>query len=73
MIGKLIDRVKNNSELWEQFKDSFTKTDVPAKTALLKEGDIANKLYFIEKGCLRMWFNKDGKDIHYSSFLKDSR
>lgn len=70
MIGKFLDRLRNNTELWEQFKDSFTKIEVPGKTILLKEGEIANKLYFIEKGCLRMWFNKDGKDITLQFFFE---
>jgi CRP-like cAMP-binding protein len=36
----------------------------------LNEGEIANKVYFIKKGCLREWFNKDGKDITFQFFFE---
>ena len=32
----------------------------PAKTILLKQGRIAQNYYFVEKGCLRVWFDNNG-------------
>lgn len=29
---------------------------VPSKTILLEEGEVAEKLYLIRKGCLRLFF-----------------
>jgi CRP-like cAMP-binding protein len=43
---------------------------VPPKTILLREGDVAQYIYFIEKGALRTWFNKDGKDVTTQFFLE---
>lgn len=47
-------------KLFEQFK---SRLEVPAKTVLLKEGEVSRKAYIIEKGCLRVWFNSSGKDL----------
>ena len=44
--------------------------EIPAKTVLLEEGEVARKVYFIEKGCLRLSFNKDGKDITFQFFFE---
>ena len=43
---------------------------VPSKTFLLKEGEIAEKLYLIHKGCLRLFFYKEGKDITFQFFFE---
>jgi hypothetical protein len=44
--------------------------EIALKTILLKEGEISNQVDYIKKGCLRVWFNKDGKDITFQFFLK---
>lgn len=43
---------------------------VPAKTLLLEEGKTANRLFLIRKGCLRLFFNNDGKDITFQFFFE---
>jgi CRP-like cAMP-binding protein len=70
MIEQLIDKIKQDPEVWEKFRDRFIEREIPAKTILLHEGEIANQVYFIRKGCLRMWFNKDGKDITTQFFFE---
>lgn len=47
-----------------------TKT-IPAKTTLLYEGDIAQNIYFVQKGLLRLWNNNDGDDITFQFFFED--
>ncbi len=56
---------------WKKYEELFKTVDVPAKTLLLKEGSIANKIYFIKKGCLRLWFNNDGKEVTFQFFFED--
>ena len=46
-------------------KNYFTREEFPPKTLLVKEGTLAKKLFYIEKGCCRAWFNNDGKDVTY--------
>jgi CRP-like cAMP-binding protein len=38
---------------------------------LLKDGSISKKAYFIEKGCIRTWFNNNGKDITFQFFFEN--
>lgn len=55
---------------WGKFSHLFKREEVPPKAVLLQEGKIANKIYFIEKGCFRLSFNKDGKDITFQFFFE---
>lgn len=55
---------------WEPYRHFFTGFEVPAKTVLLREGEIARQAYYIQKGCLRLWFNDNGKDITFQFFFE---
>jgi CRP-like cAMP-binding protein len=55
---------------WAKFGYLFKREEFPAKAVLLQEGEAAKKVYFIEKGCLRLSFNKDGKDITFQFFFE---
>lgn len=43
---------------------------IPPKTILLEEGKIADRLYLIRKGCLRLFFYNEGKDITFQFFFE---
>ena len=43
---------------------------VSSKAILLEEGKIAEKLYLIRKGCLRLFFYNEGKDITFQFFFE---
>lgn len=65
-------------------ENHFTIRHVPKNFTLIKENSIARELYFINKGLLRLFYSKDGKDItafifkenlfasSYESFLKQN-
>ena len=55
---------------WDKFKYLFKRHEIPAKTILLNEGEIAKQAFFIEKGCLRVFFNNDGKDLTFQFFFE---
>lgn len=55
---------------WNKFNHLFERKEIPAKTILLQEGQIAQKAIFIEKGCLRIWFNNNGADITFQFFFE---
>ncbi len=59
-----------NDEVWAVFRAVVTPLEVPARTTLLYEGDIASRIYLIEKGCIRGWFNKDGTDLTIQFFTE---
>ena len=71
MLNQLIDTLKKDEVNWTRFMDQFVERSIPSKTILLSEGGISNQFHFIKKGCLRMWFNKDGKDITFQFFFED--
>ena len=56
---------------WEKYGHLFRTLQVPAKTTLLQEGQIARQAYFIQKGCIRLWFNNNGKDISFQFFFEN--
>jgi CRP-like cAMP-binding protein len=70
MFDHLINKIKNDKENWGKFKGLFIEQDIPPKTILLHEGEISKHMHFIKKGCLRIWFNKNGKDITYQFFFE---
>ena len=43
---------------------------IPPKTILLEEGKVADKLYLVRKGCLRLFFYNEGKDITFQFFFE---
>lgn len=55
---------------WKKFSHLFRREEVPAKKILLREGQVSKTAYFIEKGCLRIWFNNNGKDITFQFFFE---
>lgn len=56
--------------LWRPYADLFKPIAVSAKTMLLREGEVSRKAYYIEKGCIRSWFNKEGRDITFQFFFE---
>ena len=70
MLDQLIDKIKSDRANWEKGKDFLREREIPSKTILLNEGEIACQVYFIKKGWIREWFNKDGKDITFQFFFE---
>ena len=70
----MFDQIKNkfpvDDETWNRYVGYFKQIKVPAKTALLKEGEVSRKLFLIERGCIRAWFNNDGKEVTFQFFFE---
>lgn len=56
---------------WKNYVQFLTRIDVEPKTKLLAEGEIADKLFIIEKGGVRMGFEKNQKDITLQFFFEN--
>ncbi|MFL5729751.1 MAG: Crp/Fnr family transcriptional regulator [Cytophagaceae bacterium] len=57
--------VTARKELGKQLK----KLELPRNSLLVKEGAVCSQLYFLEKGCLRKFYNLDGKEVtHWLGF-----
>jgi CRP-like cAMP-binding protein len=70
MVDQIIEKLKENSSVWIQIQNLLSERQVSSKTILLNEGDISTRVHFIKKGCLREWFNKDGKEITFQFFFE---
>lgn len=70
MMRSYFNHIPYIRDNWEDVQTMFTEVQVPPKTTLLREGEIASRIYFINQGCLRLWFNDDGKDITFQFFFE---
>jgi CRP-like cAMP-binding protein len=67
-----IKTIADNDD-WSKFAHLLKRREIPAKTMLLREGEISKNAFIVEKGCLRTWFNNDGKDITTQFFFEGDR
>ena len=49
----------------------FVYREVPRKFSLIREGEIAHEVYFINKGCLRLYYSKEGDEVTAFIFLEN--
>jgi CRP-like cAMP-binding protein len=61
----------DSKEKQEHFASLYHPIDVPGKTILLQEGKVSKKAFLIEKGCIRTWFNSNGKEITFQFFFEN--
>jgi len=50
---------------WQKYRRLWQTEEAAPRTLLLKEGEICRRLYVIVEGCVRHWFNHDGKEISF--------
>jgi CRP-like cAMP-binding protein len=72
MFEQFRNKFQPDDDTWNDYQSRFKRIDVPAKTILLKEGAISKKVFLIEKGCIRAWFNNNGKDITFQFFFENN-
>lgn len=80
-VNQLVDLNETEKSI---FQDAFTFLKISKNQTLIAEGQVATELYFINKGLLRLYYNKDGDLItayifrehlfasSYASFLESS-
>lgn len=71
MFEKILRNLQKSQSGESDYPETFHKIEIAAKTTLLEEGQIANKLYIVEKGCIRAWYNNNGKDITLQFFFEN--
>ncbi len=72
MFNQFKNKFPLDEEHWNDYINCFKRMGVPAKTVLLKEGEISKKLFLIEKGCIRVWFNNNGRDVTFQFFFENN-
>ncbi len=71
MFAQFRNKFPLSDSKWIEYTNHFNRLEVPAKTVLLEEGEIAKRLFIIEKGCIRVWFNNNGKDLTTQFFFEN--
>jgi CRP-like cAMP-binding protein len=71
MFENFRDKFPFPNDKWDEYVSYYNRIEIPAKTVLLREGSISKKAFMIEKGCLRLWFNNQGKDITFQFFFEN--
>lgn len=65
IIDQLIQRFPDLQERLQAYSRHCERLELPAGTVLLREGAISRQAFFVEQGCLRAWFNHQGKDVTF--------
>jgi CRP-like cAMP-binding protein len=55
----------------DKYLEFQQRLEVPAKTVLLEEGKVSQQYIFIEKGCVRTFFNDNGQDKTVQFFFEN--
>ncbi|WPU96332.1 Crp/Fnr family transcriptional regulator [Mucilaginibacter sabulilitoris] len=65
MFDQFKQKAPHLTNRMDAYAGLYERIEVPAKTVLLKEGQVSKRSFFIEKGCLRIWFNNNGRDVTF--------
>ncbi len=63
--------MNKNFDLIKKLNANSRELCFSEKKIILLEGEISDKIYYIEEGCLRLSFNKEGKDITLQFFFEN--
>jgi len=70
LLKILTEIIQQDASNKDKFPDLFQEKEIASRTTLVNEGDVSNYMYFVKKGCLRLWFNNEGKDITFQFFFE---
>lgn len=71
MENSLISLLKKDTVLYTRFLSMVKQQSIPAKTVLLRAGEIAQHLYIVKEGCMRLCFNHDGNEVTFQFFFEE--
>lgn len=64
-----IDEILNFLKTRHIPESAVSEMVVSPRTVILREGEVADRIYYIRSGCLRLAFNNDGKDVTFQFFF----
>ena len=71
MLFHFKDKFPQLDPFWDKYLEYQTRLEIPAKTVLLEEGKVSQNYIFIEKGCVRAYFNNKGNDKTVQFFFEN--
>ena len=70
MIFQFKDQFPRLNSYWDKYLIHQKRIEVPAKTILLEEGKISQNYIYIDKGCVRLYFNNNGQEKNVQFFFE---
>lgn len=67
-----LDIDKSKQIIWQAVSPFIEEVKLAKKQIVIHEGAQSKQVFFIKSGCLRSWFNRDGKDVSCQFFLPNS-
>lgn len=64
------EQIEDNEVLKKRYENFYQELTFPARATLLEAGNVSQNLFYIKQGCVRLWFNQDGKDITLQFFFE---
>jgi CRP-like cAMP-binding protein len=58
-------------ERQREFEAKWQRLELPQGAVLLSEGQVSRRAFLIEKGCLRVWFMRKGRDVTAQFFFEN--
>ncbi|NCD69066.1 Crp/Fnr family transcriptional regulator [Mucilaginibacter agri] len=71
MLFHFRDKFPQLNAYWDKYLPFQKRMEVPAKSVLLEEGSVSQNYIFIEKGCVRTFFNNKGDDKTVQFFFEN--
>ncbi|EPG75491.1 cyclic nucleotide-binding domain protein [Leptospira fainei serovar Hurstbridge str. BUT 6] len=70
----MLEKIKSDfpffADHWDKYEHMFKEKSIPAKKLLLRQGEVAQYIYFLDQGCLRSGFNDNDKEITFQFFFE---
>ncbi|MES2111787.1 MAG: Crp/Fnr family transcriptional regulator [Bacteroidota bacterium] len=71
MLFHFKDKFPQLNQYLDKYLPFQTRLEVPSKSVLLEEGKVSQNYIFIEKGCVRAFFNNNGDDKTVQFFFEN--
>jgi CRP-like cAMP-binding protein len=71
MLFHFKDKFPQLNKYWDKYLPFQNRLEVPSKSILLDEGQVSQNYIFIEKGCVRAFFNNNGNDKTVQFFFEN--
>ena len=65
MFDQIKQKFPQLADRFDAYSALYERMEIPARTILLKEGEVSKRSFYVEKGCLRVWYNNNGKDVTF--------
>lgn len=71
MIFHFKSKFPQLNSFWDKYLEFQARLELPPKSILLEEGRVSQNYIFIEKGCVRLFFNNNGIDKTVQFFFEN--